>query len=92
MDVELINWLKNGKYRIKTLYLLSAKPMLSSELAKKLNISRAAMSRILRGLKERGLVFAVSGKTRTVTYVLTEKGLEILKIWKGHFSDADQAI
>lgn len=80
MDVELINWLKDGKYRIKTLRLLSAKPMLSSEVANRLGINRASMSRILRGLKERGLVSAVSGKSRTVTYVLTKKGLGALKI------------
>lgn len=89
MDVELITWLKDGKYRIKTLRLLTAKPMLSSELAKRLGINRASMSRILRGLKEHGLVSAVSGKTRTVTYTLTEKGLEILRIWESHFSDTE---
>jgi DNA-binding MarR family transcriptional regulator len=92
MDVELINWLKDGKYRIKTLRLISAKPMLSSELANRLGINRASMSRILRGLKERDLVSAVSGKTRTVTYTLTEKGLEILKVWERYFSGTNQAI
>lgn len=80
MNVELINWLKDGKYRVKTLSLLSTQPLLSSELANKLGINRASMSRILRGLKERGLVSAVSGKSRTVTYVLTKKGSEALKI------------
>ena len=79
----MINWVKDGKYRIKTLSLLSVQPLLSSELANKLGINRASMSRILRRLKDRGLVSAISGKSRTVTYVLTNKGSEVLKTLRG---------
>ncbi|MCD6547751.1 MAG: winged helix DNA-binding protein [Nanoarchaeota archaeon] len=84
MDVELLNWVKDGKYRIKTLELLNSQPLLSSELANKLDINRASMSRILRGLKEKGLVSPISNNTRTVTYVLTKKGKELLKIVSGN--------
>jgi DNA-binding MarR family transcriptional regulator len=79
MDLELINWLKDGKYRVKTLELLYKKPLLSSELAKELDINRASMSRILKDLKEQKLVSHISNNTRTVTYILTEKAKKIIK-------------
>jgi len=79
MDVELINWVKDGPYRIRALRLLSTQPLLSSELATRLDVNRASMSRILRGLKKRNLVSTVSAKSRTVTYVLSGKGSEVLK-------------
>jgi len=79
MDAELLGFLKDGKYRIKTLNLLNEKPMLSSELAKQLNINRASMSRILRVLKEKNLIFPTSNKTRTVVYSITEKGKKVLE-------------
>jgi len=84
MDIELINWIKDGKYRIKTLELLNSQPLLSSELASKLDINRASMSRILRGLRDKGLVSPISNNSRTVTYVLTKKGKELLKIVRGN--------
>lgn len=90
MDLQLINWLKDGKYRVKTLRTLLARPMLSSELAERLAINRTSMSRILRALKERGLVYTVSGQSRTVTYALTEKGLEIVKILERFAYGTDQ--
>jgi len=83
MDIELINWAKDGTYRIKVLKLLSTKPLLSSELANELGIHRASMSRILKLLRERKLVRQVSGKTRTVTYIITDKGLEVLRTLEG---------
>ncbi len=79
MDAELLAFLKDGKYRIKTLKLLNKKPMLSSELATLLNINRASMSRILRDLKEKDLVTSISNKTRTVVYTITEKGKKCLE-------------
>ncbi|MCD6226402.1 MAG: ArsR family transcriptional regulator [Candidatus Aenigmarchaeota archaeon] len=79
MDTDLLGFLKDGKYRIKTLNLLNEKPMLSSELAKQLNINRASMSRILRVLREKNLVFSTSNKTRTVVYSITEKGKKVLE-------------
>ena len=82
MNLELINWIKDGKYRINTLELLNSRPLLSSELASKLDINRASMSRILRGLKERELVSPISNNSRTVTYTITKKGKELLKTVK----------
>lgn len=83
MDLELINWVKDGKYRIRTLELLSSQPLLSSELANKMDINRASMSRILKSLKERGLVESISNNSRTVTYTLTDKGSQLFKKIKG---------
>ena len=79
MSIELTNWLKDGKYRIPILKLLQSKNYLSSELAKKLNINRASMSRILKALRKKGLVKYISGRSRTVTYLITKKGREVLK-------------
>lgn len=79
MDLELLGYLKDGKYRIKTLELLSKSSHISSELADKLDVNRASMSRILRSLKDMGLVKASSGKSRTVVYSITDKGLKGLK-------------
>ncbi|MBA7539580.1 hypothetical protein ES705_31860 [subsurface metagenome] len=82
METELITWLKDGRYRIKTLQLLSKKPLLSSELAEELHINRASMSRVLRDLETKELVLAISGKSRTVTYIIEKKGKEILEYWE----------
>ena len=78
MDIELLNWLKDGKYRITILKLLNNNPLLSSELANKLELNRASMSRILGDLKSMDLVKPNSNKSRTVTYTLTQKGLTII--------------
>lgn len=79
MGVELINWVKDGKYRVKTLVLLNERSMLSSEIASKLSVNRASMSRILGKLKERNLVNSVSEKSRTVTYLITKEGKNLLR-------------
>ena len=78
MSVGLVNWLKDGKYRIQVLRLLQDKNYLSSEIAEKLNVNRASMSRILRVLKKKGLVKSISEGSRTVTYLITKKGEEAL--------------
>jgi len=79
MSVGLVNWLKDGKYRISVLRLLQDKNYLSSELAIKLNVNRASMSRILTALRKKDLVKTVSGGSRTVTYLVTKKGEEALR-------------
>jgi len=79
MDYGLINWLKDGRYRIDTLKLLFERAYLSSELATKLDINRASMSRILKGLKSKDLVEDISENSRTVTYILTSKGKKALE-------------
>lgn len=76
--LDLINWIHDGKYRIKVLEVLSKKNYLSSELATALNINRASMSRILGNLKEKQLVDNVTSKSRTITYTITDKGRTIL--------------
>ena len=79
MDIKLVNWVKDGKYRIKTLKLLKVEPKLPSELASKLNVNRASMSRILKDLKTKELVDSISSESRTSTYYLTKKGKELVK-------------
>ena len=74
MDLNLLGYLKDGKYRLKTLELLNESPYISSELAEKLDINRASMSRILRSLKEKQLVEPSTNNSRTVVYCITEKG------------------
>jgi len=79
MDADLLGFLKDGTYRIKTLDLLNKKPMLSSELAIELDVNRASMSRILKALKEKNLVISTSNKTRTVVYSISKLGKQTLE-------------
>lgn len=78
MSVELINWLKDGNYRIPILKLLENKNCLSSELAKHFGVNRASMSRILKVLEKKELVESISSGSRTVTYVITKKGKNVI--------------
>ena len=79
MSVELVNWLKDGNYRIPTLRLLKDKNYLSSELAKHFSVNRASMSRILKVLEKKELVESISSGSRTVTYIITKKGKYIMQ-------------
>ena len=83
MDLSIIAWVKDGEYRLQVLRILSNKSYLSSELAEQLNINRASMSRILKSLKNKELVFSSSYNSRTKLYSLTDKGKKIL----GNFSN-----
>jgi len=83
MDLVLLNWLKDGKYRIATLRLLTDTPKLPSELANKLDINRASMSRILNDLRDKELIEQISSKSRTVTQKLTQKGKEAIRSLEG---------
>ncbi|MFH1607210.1 MAG: MarR family transcriptional regulator [Nanoarchaeota archaeon] len=78
MSIELVNWLKDGNYRIPILKLLNNKNHLSSELAKHFEVNRASMSRILKALEKKELVESISSGSRTVTYVITEKGKTVI--------------
>lgn len=82
MDLETIGFLKDGKYRKLALEELNKSPALPSELADKLQINRASISRILRDLKERDLIESISSNTRTVIYKLTKKGKDIMESLK----------
>ena len=79
MDLEIMGFLKDGKYRRLALEELSKSPSLPSELADQLHINRASISRILRDLKERNLIDSISSNTRTVIYKLTKKGKDIVE-------------
>jgi len=51
--LELINWVKDGKYRINVLEILNSKPSLPSELATEIGVDRATISRVLQALREK---------------------------------------
>ena len=78
MDLEKINWVKGGKYRIEILKLLSEKPMLPSEIAFTISLSRQSVSRILRSMENEKLIGKTRSKTRTISYFLLDSGLETL--------------
>ena len=87
MDLETIGFLKDGKYRKLILGELNKSPALPSELADKLQINRASISRILKDLKERELIDSVSSNSRTVIYRLTKKGKDIAeKLFDKHYT------
>lgn len=75
--LKLINWIKDGKYRIQVLGLLYSNSYLSSELASKLNLNRSSMSRILRNMREKRLIDYVSNDSRTRSYVITPLGKNV---------------
>ena len=78
MSLELITWLKDGTYRIAILKKLEVTPMIPSELANKLKLNRASISRILKQLKEKELIKSTSAGGRTISYEISKKGIEIL--------------
>lgn len=82
MNLSDLNWVKDGKYRILVLKILKNKNLISSELANELNINRASMSRILKAMVDKDLVYPTKSNSRTVTYSITKKGIEILQEMK----------
>lgn len=82
MDLEMISFLKDGKYRLKVLRELNLKPQLPSELASKLGINRASLSRILKVLKDKGLIISSSNSSRTIIYSISKRGKSIMEDFK----------
>jgi len=78
MDLELIAFIKDSDLRFRILKELEKKPQLPSELAKKLNINRASISRTLKVLKEKELVIPKSSGGRTIIYSISEKGKKLI--------------
>nr|MDO8132644.1 MarR family transcriptional regulator [Candidatus Njordarchaeum guaymaensis] len=78
MNLEKLNWVRGGKYRGPVLRLLEKNPMLPSEVASVLKLSRASASRILRSMEREGLIGRTKSTTRTVTYFLIEEGRQLL--------------
>ena len=76
--LELVNWIQDGKYRILVLKAISSLPSLPSQIAKKLNINRASLSRVLNDLKDKTLIVPVKSSSRTITYTITDKGKRLL--------------
>ncbi|MGC8483870.1 MAG: MarR family transcriptional regulator [Thermodesulfobium sp.] len=71
--------MKDGKYRLKFLAEIANSPKLPSELASKFNISRVSVSRILKDLKEMGLIESFQSNSRTILYSITDEGKRALR-------------
>lgn len=78
VSIKLITWAKDGKYRINVLRLLFERSYLPSELADKLDVNRASISRILKSLKEKRLIKEITAGSRTKSYYLANKGKELI--------------
>lgn len=78
-EASLLAWLKDGEYRLPIMNELRDEGKLPSELAEMLDVSRSSVSRILSDLREKKLIYSVSGKSRTKLYVLTDKGKQIIE-------------
>jgi len=79
MNLSDLNWVKDGKYRILVLKTLENKNLISSEIANELDINRASMSRILTLMTDKGMISQTKSNSRTITYSITKKGMEILQ-------------
>jgi DNA-binding MarR family transcriptional regulator len=79
MDLVLINWLRDGEYRLKTLRLLRLHPDIPSNISKNLQIHRSSLSRILNDLSSKGLIDKITSSSRTITYRITALGEDIIK-------------
>jgi DNA-binding MarR family transcriptional regulator len=78
MDLEKLNWIKGGKHRGSILLLLNKNPMLPSEIAYALSLSRASVSRTLSELLKKGLIQKAKSNTRTVTYFITNSAKDLI--------------
>jgi len=78
VDRTLVIWIKDGDYRKEILKMLEEKPMLPSEVAERLEIHRSSTSRLLKRLKEKGLIENITSESRTVEYSLSKKGKKYL--------------
>ncbi|MBU4189846.1 MAG: ArsR family transcriptional regulator [Candidatus Thermoplasmatota archaeon] len=79
MNLELITWVKDGCYRIRVLEILCENSFLPSELADKISINRASISRILKVMKDKKLVSSTRTNSRTISYSITPLGKKLLK-------------
>ena len=81
--IDLLSYVKTSEHRRRVLMVLNDRILLSSELSKESNISRAHTSRALRGLQDNNLVKCLNEeKTRGRLFVTTDLGKEIIKYIK----------
>ena len=79
MELEVVGFLKDGKYRIQILKELNKTPLLPSEIAEKLGLHRSSVSRILNDMKKWDLIKSASKNSRTIIYSITKKGKKNLE-------------
>ena len=77
--LDIVTWAKDGRQRVAVLRFLSSQSLISSELAERVGVNRASMSRTLTALRMKGLVNSVKGGSRTVSYSITSKGRSVLR-------------
>ena len=77
--LDIVTCAKDGRQRVAVLRFLSSQSLISSELAERVGVNRASMSRTLTALRMKGLVNSVKGGSRTVSYSITSKGRSVLR-------------
>ncbi|MDX3053603.1 MarR family transcriptional regulator [Streptomyces sp. NE06-03E] len=83
-DVSLGEW--------RTIALIAADPTLTlNRLARRAGLDKAQMSRVVRGLVERGLVGRTEGVGRSRQLALTEAGVEVYRGLIGAANERDAA-
>ncbi|MEU8707396.1 MarR family transcriptional regulator [Streptomyces sp. NPDC048565] len=83
-DVSLGEW--------RTIALIGADPTLTlNRLARRAGLDKAQMSRVVRGLVERGLVNRTEGAGRSRQLALTESGVEVYRGLIGAANERDAA-
>ncbi|MEU4654055.1 MarR family transcriptional regulator [Streptomyces sp. NPDC023723] len=83
-DVSLGEW--------RTIALIAADPTLTlNRLARRAGLDKAQMSRVVRGLVERGLVNRTEGTGRSRQLALTEAGVEVYRGLIGAANERDAA-
>lgn len=78
VDLALINWLRDGDYRIKVLRLLKSSSDIPTNISKKLEIHKSSLSRVLNDLYYKKLIEKVTSDSRTITYKISNLGEETL--------------
>jgi len=82
MGLELAGFILRSEYR-KKVFLILDKPIMPSQIAKKLGIRLTHITRELRFLKERGLVECINPKEKIGRlYQLTLKGKKLKRDMK----------
>lgn len=83
-DVSLGEW--------RTIALIAADPTLTlNRLARRAGLDKAQMSRVVRGLVERGFVSRTEGAGRSRQLALTEAGVEVYRGLIGAANERDEA-
>jgi DNA-binding MarR family transcriptional regulator len=80
MDWENYGFVIASKIRRSIIVSLKKRPMMPSELADELGIDKSQITRVLKELQNKGLIYCLTPKHRKGRiYSLTENGTKIIK-------------